>query len=262
MKRIVTLLFIAVALPLLAQAHTDSDYKLWHEGELSWSDFQDTLNVKGVQSSFNAKLYIDKSRTRNGNTITIRPEAQARFDCHLSFANPEVQNPNLLRLYQLRFNLLEMYRRRLQTELNLGTSGIAADNRKEQYMNLYNEQCQKAIEETENGQNEIKLQEWEFYVLKELEENPAPSIPQIRPRRFGYGMSLGVGAVFSTQSTCAYWDPAWQVNLGIDLAYINTHLLCDFSVGTARVKQDINVQHKDTHTVWTRNKHNTYTTIS
>ena len=77
-----------------------------------------------------------------------------------------------------------MYRRRLQTELNLGVVGIAADNRTRQYMDLYTEQSKKAEQETENGQNEIKLQEWEFYVTKELIENPAPSIPRISPRRF------------------------------------------------------------------------------
>lgn len=57
---------------------------------------------------------------------------------------------------RLKYDLLEMYRRRLQTELNLGVVGIAADNRTRQYMDLYTEQSKKAEQETENGQNEIK----------------------------------------------------------------------------------------------------------
>ncbi len=262
MKRIVILLLLTMILPRLAFAKSNDHYKLWHEGDLMWSDFQDTISLKGVQFSFNAFLRIEQSRTKKGNTITVRPEAQACFDRYHSSANPEVQNKNLLRLFQLRYNLLEMYRRKLQTELNLGTSGIAADNRKAQYMNLYNEQCQRAIDDTRNGQDEIKLQEWEFYVIKELEENPAPSIPQITPRKFGYGFSLGTGAVFSTQSACQYWAPAWQVNFGVDLAYANTHLLCDFSAGTARTKQDIFASHKEATAVWGKGGHNTYTSIS
>ena len=123
-----------------------------------------------------------------------------------------------------------MYRRRLQTELNLGVVGIAADNRTRQYMDLYTEQSKKAEQETENGQNEIKLQEWEFYVTKELIENPAPSIPRISPRRFGYGFYLGTGASFPVGNIADYWAPAWQINVGFDLAYANTHLLCFFAL--------------------------------
>ena len=233
MKRLLTFFLICFSFVEYTRAEDIIDYKYWDEGKLTWDDFQDTLSLKGVPSAFNAFLRIEKTEKRDGNTRTIRPEAQACFDKRHSFADRQIQNENLLRLFQLKYDLLEMYRRRLQTELNLGVVGIAADNRTRQYMDLYTEQSKKAEQETENGQNEIKLQEWEFYVTKELIENPAPSIPRISPRRFGYGFYLGTGASFPVGSIADYWDPAWQINVGFDLAYANTHLLCDFSAGTA-----------------------------
>ena len=111
---------------------------------MTWDDFQDTLSLKGVPSAFNAFLRIEKTEKRDGNTRTIRPEAQACFDKRHSFADRQIQNENLLRLFQLKYDLLEMYRRRLQTELNLGVVGIAADNRTRQYMDLYTEKSKKA----------------------------------------------------------------------------------------------------------------------
>ena len=231
MKRLLTFFLICFSFVEYTRAEDIIDYKYWDEGKLTWDDFQDTLSLKGVPSAFNAFLRIEKTEKRDGNTRTIRPEAQACFDKRHSFADRQIQNENLLRLFQLKYDLLEMYRRRLQTELNLGVVGIAADNRTRQYMDLYTEKSKKAEQETENGQNEIKLQEWEFYVTKELTENPAPSIPRISPRRFGYGFYLGTGASFPVGNIADYWAPAWQINVGFDLAYANTHLLCgDFSL--------------------------------
>ena len=262
MKRLFTLFWIVFFAWTYCQAEEPAGYKYWHDGKLSWDDFQDTLRLKGVPSSFNAFLKIENSKTRDGNTKTIRPEALACFDRQHSFADSVMRDENRLRLFQLKYDLLEIYRRRLQVELNLGVVGIAADNRMKQYMDLYDEQCQKAEQETENGQNEIKLQEWEFYVARELIENPAPSIPRISPRRFGYGGYIGTGASFPVGGIADYWDPAWQINLGIDLAYANTHLLCDFAVGTARTRRNIFVQSGPVNDVWLPDGHNTYTSIS
>ncbi len=262
MKRLLILFWIVCSFGTYSQAENPADYKNWTDGKLSWDDFQDTLRLKGVPSSFNAFLKIENTKDRDGNTKTIRPEALACFDRRHSFAEKEIQSPNQLRLFQLKYDLLEVYRRRLQTELNLGVVGIAADNRTRQYMDLYEEQCKNAEKDTENGQNEEKLQEWEFYVTKELIENPAPPVPRISPRRFGYGFYLGTGATFPVGDLCHYWDPSWSVNVGFDLGYINTHLLCDFSAGTARSRHDIRIEKDGIHDVWLRNTHNTYTSIS
>jgi len=120
MKRLLTFFLICFSFVEYTRAEDVIDYKYWDEGKLTWDDFQDTLSLKGVPSAFNAFLRIEKTEKRDGNTRTIRPEAQACFDKRHSFADRQIQNENLLRLFQLKYDLLEMYRRRLQTELNLG----------------------------------------------------------------------------------------------------------------------------------------------
>lgn len=123
MKRLLTFFLICFSFVEYTRAEDIINYKYWDEGKLTWDDFQDTLSLKGVPSAFNAFLRIEKTEKRDGNTRTIRPEAQACFDKRHSFADRQIQNENLLRLFQLKYDLLEMYRRRLQTELNLGVVG-------------------------------------------------------------------------------------------------------------------------------------------
>ena len=262
MKRLSIFLVLALLLPAVTRGEEFTEYKFWNEGKLTWDDFQDTLSLKSVPSAFVAFLQIEKTKSRDGNTSTVRNEAQACFDKRHSFADPTIRTENQLRLFQLKYDLLEFYRRRLQTELNLGVVGIEADNRTRQYMDLYKEQSQKAEEETEHGQNEERLQEWEFYVTTIRISIPAPAVPHISPRRFGYGFYLGTGASWPVGDIARYWDPAWQIHFGFDLGYANTHLLCDFSAGMARTRRDINVQKDDIRDTWYRNGHNTYTSIS
>ncbi len=262
MKRLLILSLIIFSTLVFARGEENKAYKYWDEGTLDWTDFQDSLRLKGGQSDFHAFLRVDKAKTYDGNIRTIRPEARACFDRYHSFAEEPVRNESMLRLFQAEYDLLEAYRRRLQTELNLGTIGIDADNRMDEFMDVYSEQCRKMVLETDSGKNEIKLQEWEFYVAKELEKHPAPSVPRIVPRRFGYGFYLGTGVAFSAGKTADYWDPAWQIHVGFDLAYVNTHLLGEFSAGRVRTRQDIEVHDGDLRDVWKQDGRNTYTSLS
>ena len=77
MKRLLTFFLICFSFVEYTRAEDIIDYKYWDEGKLTWDDFQDTLSLKGVPSAFNAFLRIEKTEKRDGNTLTIRPEAQA-----------------------------------------------------------------------------------------------------------------------------------------------------------------------------------------
>lgn len=172
MKRLLTFFLICFSFVEYTRAEDIIDYKYWDEGKLTWDDFQDTLSLKGVPSAFNAFLRIEKTEKRDGNTRTIRPEAQACFDKRHSFADRQIQNENLLRLFQLKYDLLEMYRRRLQTELNLGVVGIAADNRTRQYMDLYTE---KAKSRTRNRKRTERDKAARMGVLRNQRTDRKPS---------------------------------------------------------------------------------------
>ena len=103
MKRFLILLLIALLLPAYTRAEEFADYKFWNEGKLTWDDFQDTLSLKSVPAAFTAFLRIEKTKNRDGNTSTVRNEAQACFDRRHSFADSTMRTDNQLRFFQLKF---------------------------------------------------------------------------------------------------------------------------------------------------------------
>ena len=62
----------------------DTNTKQWSSGMLSWEDFQDTTNIKGVSSILKTNLGIDIEKTKEGNTKTIHGHMLISIDL-----NPE-----------------------------------------------------------------------------------------------------------------------------------------------------------------------------
>ncbi len=261
MKRYFLLLCACFAFCAYASGRHPASYRYWDGGALTWKDFQDTIQWKGIPSKFKAGIQVNIEKTKHNNQKTIRPIAKAFVDRAQSFASDEAQNENTLRYYQAQFDLLELYRRRLQAELNTGLSEFEADNQYKYYMELFHEQEKKMAEETLHGANEQKLQEWEFYVGKELAETPIPDIPTFIPRSFGYGLNIGGGISIPAGNISDFFTPAWQFNIGLDLAYKRLHLFGDIGVGTSGIKQDIHVQYKDVSDNWRKGLHTTYSTM-
>ncbi|MCH5327435.1 MAG: hypothetical protein J1E02_00305 [Coprobacter sp.] len=242
----------------LSAQQKDAPLKQWDNSRLSWDDFQDTTDIKGVSSILKTSLGIEIQKTKEGNIKTICPHAYAAIDRSQSRAVPEEKSDTLLRYYQATFDLLELYKRKLQNGLNKGLTGIDAENEYRHYMQLYNEQCSKMAEETEKGQNQLKMREWELYIIQELRSTPLSAPPTIQPRGFGYGFHLGFGAVFPVNGNLDhYFTPAWQFHLGLDLAYKRAHLLLDMAAGTTRMRKDLPVTYDKGagQTVWTKRLH-------
>ena len=243
----------------------DTNTKQWSSGMLSWEDFQDTTNIKGVSSILKTNLGIDIEKTKEGNTKTIQPRAYAYIDRSQSRIVPSEKSDTLLRYYQATFDLLELYRRKLQNELNKGLTGIDAENEHRHYMQLYNEQCEKMAIETAKGKNQNKMREWELYIIQELRATPLSSTPLIQPRGFGYGIHIGFGAIFPIGDDLSnYFSPAWQFHLGLDFAYKRTHLLLDMAAGSTKMKQDLSITYdKGTQeTTWIKGQHPSYSQFS
>lgn len=123
MKRLLTFFLICFSFVEYTRAEDIIDYKYWDEGKLTWDDFPRYSQPQRSTLGFYAFLRIEKTEKRDGNTAQSVPKRKPCFDKRHSFADRQIQNENLLRLFQLKYDLLEMYRRRLQTELNLGVVG-------------------------------------------------------------------------------------------------------------------------------------------
>ena len=149
MKRVLSILtlFLAIGLPVLAQSQ---NCKKWSEGMLSWDDFNGSAVMKTTPSHFAANLNtVSEEDIKGGKKMLYRITAEALMSRDESYADSTMRTAQKLRYYQLMFDQLELYRRRLQNDLNTGMSGIEADKRLAHYRNLYKDQVKAIEKETE-----------------------------------------------------------------------------------------------------------------
>lgn len=207
-----------------------TDVRSWNEGALKWSDFHGAPGVMGSSSAFRAYIEIVPADTVVNGVHKIKLEAVARMDRNMSFATKEAQTPELLKLYQGEYDLLESYRRDLQRELNEGLSGNAAQKRVEYYNSLYREKVQNMYDSTDYGTNSEATDKWIAEVNERLHAQEVPSHTYARPSNFTYGLYLGAGLNVTTGSihnsfgnTCAFSAGALlgyhRFKLKVDITY-------------------------------------------
>jgi hypothetical protein len=232
--KILYILF-ALCLPLCASG-ANGDVKLWSDGALSWNDFDGTSVLPGIQSYMKAELATSPVDISVKGHEQMRLLATASMFRNQSYADSASRTELRLRYHQLQFDLLEIYRRRLQSDLNGGMTGIEADQRVKYYQELYNEQLQTVEKETVNGTNDPKMQNWEYYARRKLDEMGLPPVPTIVPSDFSYGMYIGVGAVFPTSTIKDNFKSTFTFTAGLLGGYKRLKINADITYGQPRFK--------------------------
>ncbi|MEG0010831.1 MAG: hypothetical protein RR706_01535 [Muribaculaceae bacterium] len=231
MKQLISI--VLMLLPFMGIA--TNTVKNWSDGPLSWNDFQGTTVIQDMPSYLKTILEVKPKHVITKGKTHISMEAIAQMDCNLSFANADKCTEQLLRYNQLQFDLLEFYRRRLQTDLNTGMTGIDADKRVKDYKEQYNTQIDAIAKQTIKGSDDHKLQEWEYYVRRQLDELQRPPIPEIIPGAFSYGLYFGTGALFPTSGIDNAFGNSWSFTAGLGLGYNRIKLNADISYGQPRI---------------------------
>lgn len=208
----------------------------WSAGKLTWNDFQGSPGVYSTSSGFRASLKIEPVDTVIGGTKMVMPKVEALMDCNYSFARKDARTPALLRLYQTEFDLLESYRRDLQTELNEGLSGHAADDRLVYFNNLYREKVLNMVAQTDHGTNEEEMSQWEQRVKERLDDkHVTPIMRAVKPGNFSYGLYVGTGFNGTTSSIHDAFSNAWTFSAGLQVGYRRIKVKADITYGQPKI---------------------------
>lgn len=228
----------AMLVPSLSFA-ADKVLKSWDEGPLVWADFQGQSVIEGESSYLKAFLAINPTEMSADKTKALyRLEANAFVNTTSSFANNECRTAQRLRYHQLQFDVLEYMRRRLQSELNTGISGLEAENTLKYYQQLYAERILRIAENTSNGANDNRLQEEEYLIRKQLDELGLPPVPTIGASNFCYGVQAGVGGIIPTGSISDDFSGCVAFSLGLTGGYKRLKLKADISFGQPSFNND------------------------
>lgn len=227
-KTIIILIAVVSSLTLLAQ---NRDLKNWSDGPLTWNDFKGKTVIKGTPSYLKVSLNSVSNEELTDKKLQYRITANAVMDRNESYADTLVRTERRLRYHQLQFDQLELFRRRLQNDLSTGMNGLEADKRLAYYQNLYKDQIETIRMETEDGNNDKKLQEWEYYTRKGLEEIGLPPAPEFVPSDWSYGVYLGIGGVYPNSDIKDYFGSYFSFTAGLTGGYKRLKLKADISYG-------------------------------
>lgn len=212
-KSIFVLIGIISFCQLMAQNN-----KEWIEGKLTWNDFTERTYRQDI-SELKYNFEYHSGKHRYGDTIVVRNIVKVYIDRNQSWINPEFKTEQYLRYNQVIFDIIELYRRKLQKEADI--QGVMFDAENEFHI-LYNS-CTSEIErfykESNGGNNLQTTINWEQIISKELATHLSASIPEFENRSFGYGMHLGIGAGSFTGSIGTYFKQNLGLTYGFDFAY-------------------------------------------
>lgn len=236
-------------------------HKKWSAGKLDWTDFQSSDQTKGSSSQMRAWISIDKAKERRGNISLLRPSTYAYIDRSLSWVNPNAKCDGLLRYQQAAFDLLEVYRRKFQRELDKSISQTETDSFHRHYMKGYEDEVAKMRQETDEGKNLPKMEEWELYIQKELNSEAETEAIAYTPMPFGYGLNLGIGYIYPTGTLSDAFSPAVQFVIGLDLSYRRLHLSAEGGIGQVKNQADILINGEQNSALWRKGKHTDFSTF-
>lgn len=255
MQKNVILLAIAGLFPLLLWSQPQPQ-RIWSEGKLTWSDFQlrNYNSMAGTELVYRLSYQPDKQKMQD--TVLRRLQARAWMDTSQSWVRPDQRTTLNLRYNQVVFDLVELYRRVLQTELDQLFSFWYAEEKFRTVQQMCYRRIHEFQEESGYGNKESAIGYWESLVQRELEALPDLSRPQFEKRKLGYGINLGLGTGTATGTLDDYFRHNLYLTYGFDLSYQKTLFFLNATLGSATLKKNI-----DADPIWAKGERATLAII-
>lgn len=194
-------LILCFLLPLFGNAQ--DGLRDWRKGPLTWNDFKAaTPDSLGVEHSYlEFFLYIDELPEEHDGVNYWMKNARACIDRQRSWADSSSRTPEELHYNQVIFNLVELYRRYIQIEIDTGGSPDM-----DYYMQLLATDVDTFCYLSDFGRDTAEVNRWDAYVHSQMTaaaavtaETHAEHIKQTTDagsyattNRFGFGIGAGL----------------------------------------------------------------------
>lgn len=173
MKKKTAVLFAAFCFFASFTVSAQYDLRLWQTGDLTWNDFRvvDTNTVK-EHSYIEFYLDIEENEEYELGTSWVELVATAYMDKKLSWVDKKHCTAEELRYNQVIFDLVELFRRRLQVVIDTGGNADI-----DYYIRLLEHVTDSFCRDTRYGANTLAVVAWETKVGKQL-DSIAPIVMQ------------------------------------------------------------------------------------
>ena len=133
------------------------------------------------------------------------------------------------------FNLVEVYRRKLQIELNRIENLSKADVALEAISEELKFEIRRYESDTDNPTDSTGLAYWDKKISDKLLKTPLERMPKLVDRNLGYRINAGIGTGMFTGSVADHFTTQVTFTYGFDFSLKNTTLLLNGSLGGNRI---------------------------
>lgn len=244
--KIFVLSMIILNLFCYAQDDTTSSILYWSENPINWDDFKGAPSrTSGNNSEFSYVIGYGNSETETEDGTVTWIKTYCYMDRYSSWAKFGGRTKTSLLYHQTQFDLVELYSRKLQLEINkLTGDGIEIKNKLNLLLNDYGSRLKGQIGmldyETDGGSNSTGVEYWNQKTNNELKTVERNTVPDYYVSKFGIGMSFDFGYGMLTGSSTDYFSNNFNFAFGFDVAYKPFVLFLRGTFGPNSIKKNFN----------------------
>lgn len=220
------LILIIIIFSFEAIPQTDSSFILyWGTRDLMWEDF---LGVPPDYSEYSSEIsygigYRSIEKTI-GDMDILWLEAYCFMDRGSSWIREGYKNSNVLLYNQTIFDLVELYTRNFQEDINnLSGSTNIIIQRVDELLREYNSRIKNRVailySDTQGGLNSERVNFWYHDTKLKLSQQERHFIPEYTLSRFGLGLTFDLGYGVLTGNSTEYFTNNFNLSFGFDVAY-------------------------------------------
>ncbi len=243
---------VLLLLGLVFYVKSQNYQKKWSDGKLTWDDFK---TEKNNYSTSELKFYIryKTEKQKSQDTVIKRISTYCYISPNLSWVDPEYKMDKLLRYYQVVFDMVELYCRKLQIKFDFHSNGLDYEYLLESITLDLNEELSKFKKQSNSGEKEDVIILWESKIAKELQACNPQIIPAFTKSRWGYGLYGGLAVGSFSENLGNYFGQTYNVSFGFDFSFKKHIFFLNMILGACKA-------HADYKSDWEKNEIIPFTT--
>ncbi|WP_298882119.1 hypothetical protein [uncultured Polaribacter sp.] len=231
------LLFLVIL--LISFKSNAQDYrKYWKDGNLVWSDFQAKPTKK--HTSYLAYVLLYQSDKKIIDNVTYEGVfTDAYIDKSLSFVHNNLKDEHHLKYNQVIFNLLEIYKRKLQKRIisleNIHSiSSVLSDTKNQLQRKILDFQ-----EEGNYGIDKDITAKWLSQTNLDLLKIDVFELPDFKKSNWTYGLNGGVDFAFYNDKYKEIFNNTAALTFGFEFSYKKLFMGLNMSITNSKLNENI-----------------------
>ena len=230
-----SILFLLIISNTLAQYQERN----WEKGELNWNDFKgNALKNSELSSKINYRLIHTTNNKEINDTLYVLYNTKNFMLPRISWVKQEYKNEKTLRYNQVIFNIVELQRRKMISELHRVNKFSDAETISLVKNELAKEQIDQFITDSSQGENEDIMNKWHDEINQKLEAQPYELIPNYKIGNFGIGFNFGLESKIFAGDLKGHFTPSFGFNYGLNFAFKKVYHSLNFGLGFNKVKKE------------------------